>query len=179
VNTISYYPFKDFDDALFYDLESEEVLEEPLDALNPSCYDKGSDMVNNIDEFIHVGRCKWDVIGSDEDHIYDMEGYLRMLPLQQSYDLPNNFDIWQQDDDIITKVFQAPKDDPVQYSPDDFRSYLEDFDEYSFEHLEEDYQLPLCSDIDKGEDIACLKQVLVTRFSNLLRLLYLAMSLSM
>jgi hypothetical protein len=76
VNTVSYFPFQDFDDALFYDLESEEVLEEPLDALNPSCYDKGSDMVDNIDEFIHVGRRKWDVIGSDEDPIYDMEGYL-------------------------------------------------------------------------------------------------------
>jgi hypothetical protein len=58
VNTVSYFPFQDFDDALFYDLESEEVLEEPLDALNPSCYDKGSDMVDNIDEFIHVGRRK-------------------------------------------------------------------------------------------------------------------------
>ena len=46
VNTVSYFPFQDFDDALFYDLESEEVLEEPLDALNPSCYDKGSDMVD-------------------------------------------------------------------------------------------------------------------------------------
>jgi hypothetical protein len=162
VNTVSYFPFQDFDDALFYDLESEEVLEESLDALNPSCYDKGSDMVDNIDQFIHVGRRKWDVIGSDEDPIYDMEGYLRMLPLQQLYGLPNNFDVWQQDDDIITKFFEAPKDDPVQYSPDDFRSYLEDFDEYSFEHLdlfyEEDYQLPLCSDIDKGEDIACPKK---------------------
>jgi hypothetical protein len=57
-------------------LESKEVLEEPLDALNTSCYDKGSDMVDNFDEFIHVGRCKWDVIGSDGDPIYDMEGYL-------------------------------------------------------------------------------------------------------
>jgi hypothetical protein len=120
VNTISYFPFQYFDDALFYDLESEEVLEDPLDALNPSCYDKGSDMVDNIDEFIHVGRYKWDVIGSDEDPIYDMEGYLLMFPLQQSYDVPNNFDVWKQDDDIITKVFQAPKDDPVQCSPDDF-----------------------------------------------------------
>jgi hypothetical protein len=40
VNMVSYFPFQDFDDALFYDLESEEVLEEPLDALNPSCYEK-------------------------------------------------------------------------------------------------------------------------------------------
>jgi hypothetical protein len=85
-----------------------------------------------------------------------------MLSLQQSYDVPNNFDVWQQDDDIIAEVFQAPKDDLVQCSPNDFRSYLEYFDEYSFEHLdlfyEEDYQQPLCSNIDKGEDVSCLKQ---------------------
>ena len=93
VNTVSYFPFQYFDDALFYDLESEEVLENPLDASNPSCYDKYSGMVDNIDEFIHVGRRKQDVIGSDEDPIYDMEGYLRMFPLQQSYKVPNNFDV--------------------------------------------------------------------------------------
>jgi hypothetical protein len=75
VNMVSYFPFQDFDDALFYDLEGEEVLEDPLDVLNPSCYDKSNDMVDNIDEFIHVGRRKWDVIGSDEDPIYDMEGH--------------------------------------------------------------------------------------------------------
>ena len=72
VNMVSHFPFQDFDDSLFYDLESEEVLERPLDALNPSCYGKGSDMVYNIDEFIHVGRRKWDVIGSNEDPIYDI-----------------------------------------------------------------------------------------------------------
>jgi hypothetical protein len=162
VNMVSYFPFQDFDDALFYDLESEEVLEEPLDELSPSCYDKDNDIVNNINEFIHVGRHKWDVIGSNEDPIYDMEGYLRVLPLQQSYGVPNNFDIWQQDDDIITKVFQAPKDDPLQYSPNDFQLYLEDFDEYSFEHLdlfyEENYQPPICSNLDKGKDIAFPKK---------------------
>jgi hypothetical protein len=161
VNIVSYLPFQNFDDGLFYDLESEEVLEDPLDALNPSCCDKGSDMVDNIDEFIHVGRCNWDVIGSNEDPIYDMEGYLRMFPLQQSYDVPNNLYVWQQDDDIITKVFQAPKDDPIQCSPNDFRTYLEDFDGYSFDHFdlfyEEDYQLSLCSNFYKGEDVACLK----------------------
>jgi hypothetical protein len=85
-----------------------------------------------------------------------------MFPLQQSYDAPNNFDVWQQDDDIITEVFQAPKDDPVQCSPKDFWSYLEEFDEYYFEHLdlfsEEDYQPSLCSNSNKSEDIACLKQ---------------------
>jgi hypothetical protein len=89
VNAISYFPFQDFEDALFYDLESEEVLEEPLDALNPSCYDKTSDIVDNIDEFIHVGRRKWDVIGSNEYPIYDMEGHFQMFPLQLSYKVTN------------------------------------------------------------------------------------------
>jgi hypothetical protein len=35
VNTISYFSFQDFDDSLFYDLESEEVLEDPLDVSIP------------------------------------------------------------------------------------------------------------------------------------------------
>jgi len=59
---------------------------------------------------------------------------------------------------MITNLFQTPKDGLVICSSNDFWSYLEDFDEYSFEQLdlfhEEDYQPPLCSDIDKGEDIA-------------------------
>jgi hypothetical protein len=66
---VSCFPFQDFDDALFCDLERKEVLEEPLDALIPSCYNEGNDMVNNIDEFIHVGRRKWDVIGYGGDPI--------------------------------------------------------------------------------------------------------------
>jgi hypothetical protein len=85
-----------------------------------------------------------------------------LLPLQQSYDVPNNFDIWQQDNDISRYIFQAPKGDIVLCSPDNFWSYLEDFDEYSCEYLdlfyEKDNQPPLCSCIDKGDDIACLKQ---------------------
>jgi hypothetical protein len=48
----------------------------------------------------------------------------------------------------------------VQHLPNDFRSYLEAFDEYSFEHLdlpyEDDYQLPLCSDFDRSKNIGCL-----------------------
>jgi len=157
VNTVSYFPFQDFDDALFCDLESEEVIEEPFDALNPSCYDKGSNVVDNIDEFIHVGRRKWDVIGSNEDPIYDMEGHFQVLPLQLSYEVTNDSDIWQQGNDIVTDI---SKGDLVLFSLDDFRSYFEDFDENSFEHLdlsyEEDYQPPLCSDLDRGEDIAFL-----------------------
>jgi hypothetical protein len=57
---------------------------------------------------------------------------------------------------------QTPKVDQVQYFPDDFRSYLEAFDEYSSEHLglpyEDDYQLPLCSDSDRSKNSVCLKK---------------------
>jgi hypothetical protein len=35
MNTVSCFPFQDFDDALFCDLESEKVLEDPLDVLSP------------------------------------------------------------------------------------------------------------------------------------------------
>jgi hypothetical protein len=102
---------------------------------------------------------KWDASGYDGHPIYDIEGHFQKLPLKLSYEVTNNFDIWQQGDDKIAMLFQTPKDDLVICSPNDFRSYLEDFDEFSFEHLdlfpEEDYQPPLCSDIDKGDNIAC------------------------
>jgi hypothetical protein len=82
-----------------------------------------------------------------------------MLPLQLSYHVTTNSDIWQQGNDIVTNI---SKGDLVLCSPDDFWSYLKDFDEFSFEHLdlfyEEDYQPPLCSYLDKGEDIAYLKK---------------------
>ena len=51
------------------------MQENPLDALNPPCHDKYSDIVDNIDEFIHVKKRKWDVIGYDGDPIYDIEGH--------------------------------------------------------------------------------------------------------
>jgi hypothetical protein len=37
---------------------------------------KDNDVIDNIDEFIHVGRCKWDVICYDGDPIYDIEGHV-------------------------------------------------------------------------------------------------------
>jgi hypothetical protein len=136
VNTLNYFPFQESDDALFYDLESEEVLEEPLDVLIPSCYDKDYDYVDNIDEFIHLGKCKWDVIGYDGDPIYDIECHFQKLSLPLSYEVTNSLDIWKQGDDMVTNIFQTPKDDLVLCSPNDFWSYLEDFDEYSFDHLD-------------------------------------------
>jgi hypothetical protein len=70
-NMISYNPFENFDDTLFHDFGSEEVLEDPLDATNPLC----NNVIENIEDFIHVGRHAWDVdfFGFDGDPIYDIE----------------------------------------------------------------------------------------------------------
>jgi hypothetical protein len=81
------------------------MLEEPMDVLIPSCYDKGDDFVDNIDEFIHVGKSKWDVIGYDGDPIYNIEDHFQKFPIQLSYEVTNNFDIWKQGDDMITNAF--------------------------------------------------------------------------
>jgi hypothetical protein len=58
-------------------------MDEPLNVLNPSCYDTNSDIVD-IYDFIHVGRCKWDVVGYDMDPIYDIENHFQVLPSQLS-----------------------------------------------------------------------------------------------
>jgi hypothetical protein len=146
---VSYFPFQIFNDSLPYDVESKEML----DVLTPSCYDEDEDFVDNIDEFIHVGKRKWDVIGYDGDPIYDIEGHSQKLPLHLSHEVTNNFDIWQQEPDLI----QTPKDDLMLCSPNDFRSYLEDFDDLSSEHLdlfyEDDYQPPLCSSFDRSKNV--------------------------
>jgi hypothetical protein len=128
-NTVSYPPLQNFDESLLYDSGNEEEIEEPLNASNPSCYDTYSDMVNNIDEFIHVGIHKWDVVDYDMDPIYDIENHFLVLPLQLSQQGSLDFDQWQQGDDITTDTFQTPKVDLVPYFSDNFLSYLEDFDE--------------------------------------------------
>jgi hypothetical protein len=159
---VSYTPFQVFDVASFHDLESEEVLEEPLDALDPSCYNKGDDVIENIDDFIHVGRRKWDMscFGFSGDPIYDIEGCFQiknkeLLSSEQPYVIANDSDVWQHEDDMITDLFQPPRDDLLQHSHDDFRSYPGGFDTYSFEHLdlfyEEDFQPHLCSNLDEDE----------------------------
>jgi hypothetical protein len=84
------------------------------------------------------------VIGSDEGPIYDMEGHFQMFPLQLLYEVTNDFDIWKQGNDIVANISRG---DLVLFSPDDFQSYLKDFYEYSFEHLdlfyEDEYHPPL------------------------------------
>jgi hypothetical protein len=158
--TVSYPPPLIFDDALLYDEGNEEEENEFSNVSNPACYDTDSDIVDKIDEFIHVGRRRWDIVGYDLDPIYDTESHFQVLPLQLSQQI--TFDQWQQGDEISTHTFQKTKDDLVPCSPDDFQSYLEIFDEYPSEHLdslhEDDCQPPLCSDFDTSKNIVCLKK---------------------
>jgi hypothetical protein len=154
--TVSYPPILDFDDALPCD---EEEGDEFSNLANPACYDTDTDIAD-FDEFIHVGRRRWDAFGYDLDPIYDTESHLQLLPLQLSQQI--TYDQWQQGDEVFTCSFQNTKDDLVPYLSDDFRSYLEMFDEYA-EHLnpfyEDDYRPPLCSDLGTSKDIVCLKEV--------------------
>jgi hypothetical protein len=131
VSKVNHFPFQIFNDFLSYDVESEEVL----DILTPLCYNEDDNFVDNIDEFIHVRKRKWDAIGYDGDPIYDIEGCFQKLPLPLSHEFTNKIDIWQQGHDVITN-FKTPTDDLMLCSPNNFRSYLEDFDDYSFEHVD-------------------------------------------
>jgi hypothetical protein len=155
--TVSYFPLLVFNDALPCDEKEEE--DEFSNLANPACYDTDTDIVD-FDEFIHVGRRRWDVVGYDLDPIYDTESHLQLFPLQLSQQL--TYDQWQQGDEVFTCSFQNTKDDLVPYLSDDFQSYLEMFDEYITEHLdptyEDDCQPPLCSDFDTSKDIVCLKE---------------------
>jgi hypothetical protein len=75
-------PFQVLNGYLPYDTKSEKVL----DVLTPPCYDTDTDIAD-FDEFIHVGRRRWDTIGYDTDPIYDTKNHLQTLPLQ----LPQQF----------------------------------------------------------------------------------------
>jgi hypothetical protein len=152
--TISYPPLINFDNALPCNEKEEED-----ESSNPACYDTDTDIVD-LDEFIHFGRRRWDVIGYDLDPIYDTESHLQLLPLQLSQQI--TYDQWQQGDEVFTCSFQNTKDDLVPCFSDDFQSYLEMFDEYA-EHLnpfyKDDCRPPLCSDFDTSKDIVCLNKV--------------------
>jgi hypothetical protein len=133
LSEVNYSPFQVFSGSLPYDTESTKVL----DVLTPPCYDTDTDIAD-FDEFIHVGRRRWDAVSYDMDPIYDIKSHLRMFPLHLSQQA---LDQWQQGDEIFTGSPQTPKVDRVQYLPDDFRSYLEAFDEYSSEHLDLPYEM--------------------------------------
>jgi hypothetical protein len=157
--TVSYPPLLVFDNALPCDEKEEE--DEFSNVSNPACYDTDSDTVDNIDEFIHVGRRRWDIVGYDLDPTYDTESHFQLLPLQLSQQITS--DQWQRGDEVFTCTSQKTKDDLVPHSFDDFQSYLEIFHEYPSEHFdscyENDCQPPLCSDFNTSEDIVCRKKV--------------------
>jgi hypothetical protein len=77
--TVSFPPPLVFYDVLPYDEGNEEEVNE---FSKLACYDTNSDIVDNIDEFIHVGRRRWDIVGYDMDPIYDIESHFQVLPLQ-------------------------------------------------------------------------------------------------
>jgi hypothetical protein len=149
-------PFQVLDGSLPYDIQSEKVL----DVLTSPCYDTDIDIAD-FDEFIHVGRRRWDIIGYDTDPIYDTKDHLRTLPLQLPQQI--SFDQWQKGDEVFTCSIQNTKDDLLPLSSDVCQSYLEMFDEYTVEHLdllhEDDCQPPLCSNFHTSKDIVCLKEV--------------------
>jgi hypothetical protein len=152
--TIGYLPLIKFDDVLPYNENEEEG-----ESSNPACYDTDTDIAD-FDEFIHVGRRRWDAFGYDTDPIYDTESHLQLLPLQLSQQI--TYDQWQQGDEVFTCSFQNTKNDLAPCFSDDFQSYLEMFDEY-VEHLdllhEDDCQPPLCSNFNTSKGIVCLKEV--------------------
>ena len=98
------------------------------------------------------------MIRYDSNPMYDIDGPFQRLPLHLSHEVTNNFDIWQQEPDFI----QTPKDDLMICSPNNFRSYLEDFVDYPSEHLdlsyEESYQPSFCSDLDESKEVTSVKQ---------------------
>jgi hypothetical protein len=155
---ISFPPLQDLGNCLLYDSEEENEMGELLNVSNPPCYDIDTNIAD-FDEFIHVGRRRWDAFGYDMDPIYDIKSHLRALPLQLSQQA---LDQWQQGDKIFTDTPQMPKVDQVHRLPKKFWSYLYAFDDYSSDHLdlpyEDDYQPPLCSDFDRSKNIVCLKK---------------------
>jgi hypothetical protein len=77
LSEVNYSHFQVFSGSLPYDMESTEVL----DVLTPPCYDIDTDIAD-FDEFIHVGRRRWDAVSYDMDPIYDIKSHLRVFPLQ-------------------------------------------------------------------------------------------------
>jgi len=106
---------------MFYNSEGEET-EKSLDVLNPSCYNETNELIENIDEFIHVGGHKWDVIFYDGDPLYNIEYHFQLIPSPLSYVITTNPNIWKQGDDIIAYLLPTSKDEFMQFSHDDFKS---------------------------------------------------------
>jgi hypothetical protein len=112
----------------------------------------------HIDDFIHVGRCRWDVgyFIFNRDPIYDVEDdpQAKGVELSFSEDWSSciyDLDIRQANDDMVTYLFHSFEDDLSQYTYDDYLPFLENCDEYSFGDSNlfyEDFQPTSCSDLD-------------------------------
>jgi hypothetical protein len=155
-NTVSYPPLQNIDDSLLYDLGNEEEIDEPSNVSNHACYDTDRDMVDNIDEFIHVG----DVNGMYLVMIWTPFMTLRIISKSFLHSYHDRLLLILTN--VFTDIFKTPKVDLVPYFPDGFRSYLEGFDEYSSKNLdsfhEGYFQPPLCLYLDRSKDIVCLKK---------------------
>jgi len=118
-STVSYTTFEFFDSASFYDLESEEILEESLDVTNFPSNEEHDDC---IDDFTNVGRRRWDnnCFHFDGDPIYDVNDASRikntnLLPLEHTSMSIIDSDSWQYEDDMFTDLFQPSKSEPLQH----------------------------------------------------------------
>jgi hypothetical protein len=60
-NVVSCTPFQVFDVGSSYDLESDGFSEEPLDVVEPSFDGEHDDAIENIDDFLCIGRHGWDM----------------------------------------------------------------------------------------------------------------------
>jgi hypothetical protein len=128
-----------------------------------------SDMVDqHIDDFIQVGRRRWDVgcFIFYRDPIYDIEGSSqeKRVELSSSEDWSScvyDSDAWQPDDDMVTYLFHPFEDDLSQYTHDDFQSSLGSCDSYPFGDSDlfyEYFQPPLCSNFDGHQVMASPEQ---------------------
>jgi hypothetical protein len=150
---LSAFPFEENEvlqscEEVISSYDADEFVEQPSDIVD-----------DHIDDFIQVGRRRWDVgcFIIDRDPIYDIEGSSQAegVEVSSSEDWSScmyDSDIWQPDDDMITYLFCPFEDDLSQHFQDDFQSSLGTCDAYIFgdaDLLYEDSQPPLFSVLEE------------------------------
>jgi hypothetical protein len=118
----------------------------------------------HIDDFIHVGRRRWDVscFIFYRDPIYDIESNTRAREFyfSSSEDLFScvyDFDVWQADDDMVTDLFIPFEDDLSQHTQSDLQSSFGSCDAYPFgdtNFFYENFQPPSPPDLDGYQHVA-------------------------
>jgi hypothetical protein len=80
-------------------------------------------------------------------------------PIYYTYKFRGVLKIIPNEDDMITDLFQPPRDGLLQHSHDGFWSYPRSCDIYPFEHLdqsyEEGFQPYLCPNFDENGAVIC------------------------